>query len=177
MDARWAGSLIALILCTAACHPAAPKSAACRATPSGLAVPRFVSLRKDSTPARVGPGPDYRMLWVYRTKGLPLLVIQETVDWRRVRDPDGQLAWVHKAALDGVRTVMRTEPSDLQLRDRAASDGRVKAVLTGHSIAVLNVCQGAWCKVTADQISGWAPKESLWGAEDPPTDEQCRKPS
>jgi SH3-like domain-containing protein len=169
--------MIALILCAAACHPAATKGPSCRPTPSGLAVPRYVSLKKDSTPALAGPGPNYRILWVYRAKGLPLLIIQETLDWRRVRDPDGQLAWVHKSALDGVRTVMRTEPSDLQLRDRAASDGRVKAVLTGHSIAVLDVCRGAWCKVTADQISGWAPKDALWGAEDPPIDESCRKPT
>jgi SH3-like domain-containing protein len=117
------------------------------------------------------------MLWVYRAKGLPLLIIQETVDWRRVRDPDGQLAWVHKSSLDGVRTVMRIEPSDLQLRDRAASDGRVTAVLTGRSIAVLNTCSGVWCNVTADQVSGWAPKDALWGAEDLLADEPCRKPS
>lgn len=148
----------------------------CRPTPSGLPVPRYVALKHDPANARVGPGDDYKLLWVYHARGLPLLVVEETAEWRRVRDPEDGLAWVHKRVLDGERTVMRTQPSDLALLDRPAADGRVQAVLASHAIATLNTCKSGWCRITADHASGWAPQTALWGASDPPAGEGCRKP-
>ena len=79
-------------------------------------MPRYVALKHDPANARVGPGDDYKLLWIYHAKGLPLLVVEETAEWRRVRDPDGGLSWVHKRVIDGERTVMRTEASDQPLR-------------------------------------------------------------
>ena len=155
----------ALIL--TACNPSQTAPPACRSTPSGLPVPRFVSLKYDPANARGGPGDDYRLLWIYHHKGLPLLVVEETAEWRRVRDPEGQLAWVHKRVIDGTRTVMRTDPSDLSLRDRPALDARVTAVLAGHAIATLTKCQGDWCKISADHATGWALRDSLWGTLEP----------
>ena len=58
-------------------------------TPSTLPVPRFVSLKFGEVYARKGPGEDHRILWVWRSKGMPLEVVAETSDWRRVRGPDG----------------------------------------------------------------------------------------
>ena len=49
-----------------------------RETPSGLPVPRYVSLKFAEVNARGGPGDDYKLLWVYRAKGLPMQVIAET---------------------------------------------------------------------------------------------------
>ena len=56
-------------------------------TPSGLPVPRYVSLKFDSVNARAGPSDDHRLLWVFHARGLPVQVIAETEDWRRVCDP------------------------------------------------------------------------------------------
>src|SRR6201991_3487678 len=72
--------------------PPAPE----RQTPSGMPVPRYVSLKFDKVNARAGPGDDHRLLWVYKVKGLPVQVVAETAEWRRICDPDGKLAWVHR---------------------------------------------------------------------------------
>ena len=61
-----------------------------------MPVPRYVSLKFDKVNARAGPGDDHKLLFVYRVRGLPLQVIAETSEWRRVCDPEGTLAWVHK---------------------------------------------------------------------------------
>ena len=57
-----------------ACHGDVRPATGCRETPSGLPVPRFVALKHDPANARGGPGDDYRLLWVYHNKGLPLQV-------------------------------------------------------------------------------------------------------
>ena len=167
--------LSALLL--AASHGDPKPTNGCRETPSGLPVPRFVSLKHDPANARGGPGDDYRLLWVYHNKGLPLLVFEETADWRRIKDPEGQLAWVHKRVVfEGGYSVMRTAATPLSLRDHPAADARVTAVLASHAIAGLKSCKDNWCQVTVDRASGWAPRAELWGAETPPPGEGCKRP-
>ena len=61
-DAVRAGIALALALSAGA---AAAKDPPAREPPSGLPVPRYVSLKFDSVNARSGPGDDHRLLWVF----------------------------------------------------------------------------------------------------------------
>ena len=57
--------------------------------PSGkaaLPVPRFVSLKSDKVNVRRGPSTDQAIVWVFSRAGLPVEVISESDNWRRVRD-------------------------------------------------------------------------------------------
>ena len=94
-----------------------------RETPSGLPVPRYVATKFETVNARSGPGDDYATVWTYHTRGLPLQVVAETEEWRRVCDPDGAVAWVHRRTVAETRRVMRTAASDLPLRAHPADGG------------------------------------------------------
>jgi SH3-like domain-containing protein len=142
-----------------------------RETPSGLPVPRWVSLKSGQINARVGPGNDYRILWTYRTKGLPVQVIAETRDWRRVCDPRGGVAWINAGTTSGHRMVLRTKPQPVILRARPEASSEVKAYLAGRSLAGLDRCKAGWCKVRLDGASGWMPAQEAWGTDDR---QQCR---
>ena len=61
---KWAGLVLVAVL--------AGGAAADRPTPSGLPVPRYVTLKFDRVNARAGPGDDHRLLWVYQARGLPV---------------------------------------------------------------------------------------------------------
>lgn len=159
--------LASLALAGLAAAPAARK------TPSGLPVPRYVSLKFSEVNARGGPGEDYKLLWTYRTKGLPLQVVAETYDWRRICDPEGSMAWVKRTAVDSRRTVMRASPQPLSLRRRPDAGSGPVAVLNGRSIALLEDCKDGWCRVSAGSAKGWAPASSLWGVDEQP---QCKPP-
>jgi SH3-like domain-containing protein len=137
-----------------------------RPTPSGLPVPRWVSLKFAEVNARQGPGDDYATVWVYRAKRLPVQVVEETREWRKVRDPDGGAAWVHRRTVDGVRTVFNASSKPLALRAGPKSDSHVRALLAPRSVANLDKCGDGWCRVTADGTKGWAPASALWGADD-----------
>jgi SH3-like domain-containing protein len=137
-----------------------------RQTPSGMPVPRFVSLKFDKVNARAGPGDDHKLLWVYRAKGLPLQVIAETLEWRRVCDPEGATAWVHKRVTDGRRTTMNTRPAAVSLFRRPKADAKAAAFLNPKALATLDHCSKGWCKVKADHASGWVREGELWGTSD-----------
>jgi SH3-like domain-containing protein len=148
------------------------KCAAERQTPSGMPVPRYVSLKFDKVNARAGPGDDHKLLFVYRVRGLPLLVIAETAEWRRVRDPEGTLAWVHKRTTDGRRTAINMSPQPVALLKHPKDGFKAAAYLNPKALATLDRCDKGWCKVKADHASGWVRDGALWGATDNPP---CRQ--
>ena len=142
-----------------------------RPTPSGLPVPRYVSLKFDVVNARSGPGDDHRLLWIYHARGLPVQVVAETVEWRRICDPQGGLAWVHRRTTDGRRMVMNPGPGAVALRRSAKPGASAAALLNPRALAALDRCTRGWCRVRAEGATGWAAANQLWGTAPDP---QCR---
>jgi SH3-like domain-containing protein len=135
-----------------------------KVTPSGMDVPRYVSLKYGEVNARVGPDEEHRLLWIYKARGLPVQVVAETREWRRICDPEGALAWVHKRTTDGRRTAMRVQSTPLPLRAQPKAGARITAYLAGRATAGLDRCEKGWCRLKADGESGWAPEGEIWGA-------------
>jgi len=134
-------------------------------TPSGLPVPRYVSLKVGEVNGRTGPSRQHPIAWQYRRKGLPLVVVAETEMWRKVRDVQGDESWIHKPALSGVRRVMVLEDATLHAKPR--SKARVTATADTHALMELEECNDDnWCKVKSeDGLKGWAPRHIFWGAQ------------
>lgn len=141
-------------------------SAAERQTPSGYPVPRYVTLKFGKVNARKGPGDDHKLMFVYRARGLPLQVIAETSEWRRVCDPEGQVAWVHKRVTDGRRAVMNTGNRPAPLLHSPKPGSEPAAFLNVRAMAELNRCQKGWCRVRVDGASGWVREGTLWGTSE-----------
>ena len=131
--------------------------------PSGLALPRFVTLRAAKVNLRTGPGIRYPIEWVYARKGLPLEVIDEFETWRRVRDWQDSVGWVHQSMLSGRRGAMVL--GEGRLLRRAPEDGapgvaRVEAGVVGS----LRACAGGWCLIEAKGFEGWLRQDQIYGA-------------
>ncbi len=142
------------------------------ASPPNATQPRYVTLKTAPVNARGGPGEDYKALWTFQAKGVPLQVVEESDDWRRVCDPEGGLGWVRARALDSVRrTVMRTQGGDLAMRRAPSADAKVSAVLAARATAQLLTCKGGWCRISVDHATGWVRADEVWGAADGP---QCK---
>ncbi len=168
---RSAALVLLASLTMAASAAAATVPPKARATPSGLPVPRYVTLKFDPVNARAGPGDDHRLLWVFHARGLPVQVVAETDEWRRVCDPDGGLSWVHKRTTDGRRAVMRIQPGPAEIRAKPRDGAAVLAYLAPRALAELDRCDKDWCRLRIGRVSGWALAADLWGAAEAP---QCR---
>jgi SH3-like domain-containing protein len=142
-----------------------------RQTPSGLPVPRYVSLKYSDANARSGPGDDHRLLWIYHARGLPVQVVAETSEWRKICDPDGAVAWVHKRLIDGRRMTMRVLPGTLAIHQSPKPVAPILAYMNPRSLAALDRCKKDWCRVRVDDITGWVPAAEVWGIDERP---QCR---
>ena len=140
-------------------------------TPSGFAVPRYLVLRFGEINARAGPSEDHGKLWTYHAKGMPVQVIAETRDWRRICDPEGGVSWVAARMLEGGDgAVIRMKPQPLPLHKSASDRTPVTGTLPVRAVAVLEECQAGWCRISAGRARGWAPAAELWGTDPAP---QC----
>jgi len=167
-EARRSGLLAAALLALAAA-PSLAADKTDRATPSGLPVPRWVSLKFDTVNARSAPGDDSRLLWVYKTRGLPVQVVAETAEWRRICDPERGLAWVHRRTTDGRRMAWRLKPDALPLHAKAEASSRTVALLAPRALADLDRCnKDGWCKLKVGHASGWVPAGEVWGTAEEP---------
>ncbi|MBU0584560.1 MAG: hypothetical protein KKB66_19450 [Alphaproteobacteria bacterium] len=137
--------------------------------PSGLPLPRFVSLKSGRVNARIGPGVNYPVEWLYLKPGLPMEIIQEYDNWRRVRDADGAEGWVNQSLLSGRRTAI-TAPwqkgKDARINLLADPDpsSATRAMIEPGVIGTIRACNGDWCEMTFDGHTGWISQSLVWGA-------------
>jgi SH3-like domain-containing protein len=131
-------------------------------TRSGFAVPRYVSLKVGKANGRVGPSTKHKILWQYRRKGLPLIVVAETDTWRKVRDIKGDESWVHRPALSGIRNVITTE--EATIHKNASVNAETIALTEKDTLLQLEECRKNWCRVSYEKIQGWIQRSEVWGA-------------
>lgn len=131
-----------------------------------LPIPRFVSLKPSDTPMREGPSKEHRIKWVFKREGLPVEVIGEHEQWRRIRDSESTDGWVYFGRLSNRRTVIvragKDRPDQNLFRDDR-DDAAIIARLQPGVIANVEVCTPNWCKVSVEGYAGYLKKDALWG--------------
>ncbi len=129
---------------------------------SGLPLPRFVSLAADAANMRTGPGRQYPILWHYVRPGLPLLIIAEYGNWRRVRDRDGSEGWMHASLLSGRRTGI-VSGAMRPLHARSTPDSPVLMRAEPGVLVDLLSCRAEWCRVRLAGRKAWIRRGAFWG--------------
>ena len=125
-----------------------------RRGPSGLPLPRFVSLKSGRVNSRIGP---------------PMEIIQEYDNWRRVRDPDGAEGWVDQSLLSGRRTAIaapwqKGKDAKINLLSDPDANSRTLAIVEPGVVGTIRSCNGEWCEMTFSGHTGWINQSLLWGA-------------
>ena len=143
--------------------PAAPPA---DAQGTGLPLPRFVSLKASRVNVRIGPSNEHAVKWIFVRAGLPVEIVQEFENWRRIRDSSGAEGWVYHGLLSGRRTALvapwqNAEPTALYVRGDATST--VKATLAPNVVVQVRDCDGQWCEVEGPSFAGFVEQAMLWG--------------
>lgn len=134
--------------------------------PSGLPVPRFVTLKAAKVNVRKGPSREHALAWVYQRKGLPVEVTAESDDWRKIRDAQGLEGWIQQSMLGGKRNALVAgwvRNGGVLLHGRADPDAAAVARLAPGVVAGVESCDGEWCFLDASGYEGYARQSELWG--------------
>ena len=137
-----------------------------RPTPSGQPVPRWLSLKSDEVRARFGPGLDYRILWEYQVSGLPVQVVAETTEWRKICDPEGGVAWVHRSVVSSRRSAFNASDAEIPIRSGPSDTAALRARLTPHSVVAMEDCEDGWCEVRVRRMHGFVRQNQVFGGQE-----------
>ena len=137
--------------------------------PSGLPLPRFVSLKSGRVNLRIGPGLGYAVDWMYLKPGLPVEIIQEYDNWRRVRDAEGSEGWINQSLLSGRRTGIaapwqKGKQAVIPMRKSPDRSSPEVAQIEPGVVGTILACDGDWCSFSVEGHTGWVQQTQLWGA-------------
>ena len=129
---------------------------------TGLPLPRFVSLRAGEVNLRTGPGSRYPVEWVLVYRHMPVEIIAEFDTWRKIRDWQGTVGWVHQSMISGNRWVIVREGRQ-PLRRAGDKEAPIIARIEQKVIGRLKECHGQWCEIDFSGFSGWMRRNQIWG--------------
>ena len=136
---------------------------ASRAADSDEHFPRFASFKSGETYMREGPSRETRVKWIYHRKGLPVEVLAKYDVWRRVRDADGEIGWVHVAMLSTDRMAVIVGPDNAVARQEERYGTPVAAEVQPGAIGELKSCGRLACKISFGDVEGWIDRSRLYG--------------
>lgn len=129
---------------------------------TGLPLPRFASLRANKVHLRTGPGVRYPVDWIFVQRNMPVEIVAEFENWRKVRDWQGTEGWVHRTMLSGKRTAV-IKGGIQPLRREPASSATLTARVMEKVVARILECEGDWCRVEIGKKRGWMRRTHIWG--------------
>lgn len=132
---------------------------------AGGDLPYWASLTADIVNMRVGPARDYRIVWVYKRRLLPLKVIRLHEGWRLVEDPNGARGWVLARFLSRKQTAI-VQHTTAEMRDRPGA-GRLMWRAEPGVVGKVGNCEDGWCKFDAAGHAAWISATAIWGEGKP----------
>ena len=123
---------------------------------------KFLSLKKNKTNVRYGPGIDYPIKYIYRKINLPVKQIDKKENWRRVVFIDNNSGWIHWSQLKSSNSVITIEEKILFKKPSNFSEPIVR--LEKGRLLVIKKCEDNWCNIKTNDYIGWIKAKNIWGS-------------
>ena len=123
---------------------------------------KFLSLKKNKTNVRYGPGLDHPIKYIYRKVNLPVRQIDKKENWRRVIFLDNNSGWIHWSQLKPSNSIITIEEKILFKKPSAFSEPFAR--LEKGRLLIIKKCEDEWCNIITDNYTGWIKNENIWGS-------------
>jgi SH3-like domain-containing protein len=124
----------------------------------------FVSLKSSNVNLRVGPGKEYPVSWIFMKPNLPVMLISEFDQWKKIKFVDKTEGWVHQNMISSKNTAIIV--SRYAILYRSASNSRPIAKIEKNVIVKILKKDKDWIKIEANKIKGWLKEQDLWGVDE-----------
>ena len=125
----------------------------------------FLSLKKDEVNLRQGPSFEYPIKLIYKKKYLPVIIIDKSGPWRKIKDFENNTGWIHTVLLSRKKTAINIKKNSI-LYKKPTSFSKTIAKLEIGRLILIKKCKMKWCKVSSGDYEGWIVKNTLWGKVD-----------
>ena len=122
----------------------------------------FLSLKNNKVNLRQGPSFEYPIKLTYKKKYLPILILDKSETWRKIKDFESNSGWIHVSQLSKKKSAINKKNNSVLYKKPTIYSKPIAKLEIGR-LVLIKKCQAKWCKITSGDFSGWVYKNSLWG--------------
>ena len=122
----------------------------------------FLTLRYDKVNLRQGPSRQYPIKIFYKKKFLPVLILDESDNFRKIRDHENNTGWIHISQLSKKKAAIVIDENLIMFKSLTIYSKPI-VILEKGKLSKIIKCKNEWCKAKTGKYKGWLKKESLWG--------------
>tara|TARA_B100000686_G_C16728423_1_gene939157 strand:+ start:305 stop:778 length:474 start_codon:yes stop_codon:yes gene_type:complete len=122
----------------------------------------FLSLRNSEVNLRQGPSFKYPIKLVYKKKYLPVIILDKSETWRKIKDYENNSGWIHISQLSKKRSAINIKENSVLYKKPTIYSKPIAKVEVGRLVLVKK-CKQKWCKIITGDFNGWVLKNYLWG--------------
>ena len=122
----------------------------------------FLSLKNNEVNLRLGPSFEYPIKLTYNKKYLPIIIVDKSEAWRKIKDFEKNSGWIHISQLSKRQTAINYKNNSILFKKPTIYSKPIARLETGR-LVLINKCNLKWCKITSGDFNGWINKKYLWG--------------
>ena len=122
----------------------------------------FLSLKNSEVNLRQGPSFEYPIKLTYKKKYLPVIILDRSDAWRKIKDFENNSGWVHISQLSKKKTALNSRNNSILYRKPTIYSKPIAKLEIGR-LVLIKKCNKEWCKIISANFTGWIDKNSLWG--------------
>ena len=122
----------------------------------------FLSLKNSKVNLRQGPSYDYPVKLIYQKKYLPVIILEKSDTWRKIKDFENNSGWIHVSQLSKKKSALNTGDISILYRKSTIYSKPVAKIEIGR-LVLIKKCKINWCNISSGKYKGWILKKFLWG--------------
>ena len=123
---------------------------------------KFLSLKNKKVNLRQGPSFKYPIKLIYQKKYLPVIIIDKSETWRKIKDFENNSGWVHISQLSKKKSAINIKNNSIIYKKSTIFSKPIVRLQSGR-LLLIKKCKKKWCKIKTGDYSGWILKSVLWG--------------
>tara|TARA_B100001029_G_C15052247_1_gene451658 strand:- start:260 stop:709 length:450 start_codon:yes stop_codon:yes gene_type:complete len=127
-----------------------------------LAEEYFLTLRNKKANLRQGPSFDYPIKFFYKKKFLPVLILDSSDNFRKIKDHENNTGWLHISQLSKKKAALALKDNVILFKGSTVYSKPLAIIKKGR-LCIIKKCKKEWCKIKVDNYKGWVKKNDLWG--------------
>ena len=122
----------------------------------------FLSLKKNEVNLRQGPSFEYPIKLIYKKKYLPVIILDKSGPWKRIKDFENNTGWIHTVLLSKKKSAINIKNNSVLYKKPTIFSKPIAKLETGR-LMLIKKCKVKWCNITSGDYGGWILKNTLWG--------------
>ena len=111
---------------------------------------------------RQGPSLEYPIKLIYKKKYLPVIILDKSGPFRKIKDFENNTGWIHVALLTKKKAAINIKNNSVLYKKPTIYSKPIVKLESGR-LVLIKKCKAKWCRISSGDYKGWIVKNALWG--------------